>query len=82
MLNGWLQRQITSIENTRMKYSGTDFKMTSQANHLSKLVTLQDKVKQEIHHFQRLYKRRRLTDEGMYESNWDVFKKTNYWYDD
>lgn len=29
MLNGWLQRQITTIENIRMKYSGTDFKMTS-----------------------------------------------------
>lgn len=29
MMNAWLQRQITSIENTRMKYSGTDFKMTS-----------------------------------------------------
>lgn len=82
MLNAWLQRQITSIENTRMKYSGTDFKMTSQANHLSKLINLQDKVKQEIHHFQRLYRRRRLNDENMYESNWDIFRKTNYWYDD
>lgn len=40
MMTGWLQRQITSIENTRMKYSGTDFKMTSQANHLSKLLSL------------------------------------------
>ena len=80
MLDNWLQRQITSIENTRMKYSGTDFKMTSQANHLSKLVTLQDKVKQQAHHFQRLYRRRRLNEEGMYESNWDVFKKTNYWF--
>ena len=29
MMINWLQRQITSIENTRMKYSGTDFKMTS-----------------------------------------------------
>ena len=29
MMCGWLQRQITSIENTRMKYSGADFKMTS-----------------------------------------------------
>ena len=37
MMCGWLQRQITSIENTRMKYSGADFKMTSQANHLAKL---------------------------------------------
>ena len=29
MMINWLQRQITSIENTRMKYSGSDFKMTS-----------------------------------------------------
>ena len=29
MMNEWLQRQITTIENIRMKYSGTDFKMTS-----------------------------------------------------
>ena len=41
MMGEWLQRQITSIENTRMKYSGADFKMTSQANHLQKLLTLQ-----------------------------------------
>ena len=40
MMNSWLQRQITTIENIRMKYSGTDFKMTSQANHLGKLLTL------------------------------------------
>ena len=29
MYNTWLQRQIASIEHTRMKYSGSDFKMTS-----------------------------------------------------
>jgi hypothetical protein len=29
MRTGWLQRQITSVENTRMKYSGSDFKFTS-----------------------------------------------------
>ena len=34
MMCAWVQRQVTSIENTRMKYSGSDFKMTSQANHL------------------------------------------------
>lgn len=82
MMDIWLQRQITSIENTRMKYSGVDFKLTSQANHLSKLLALQDKVKQQAHHYQRLYKRRRFDADGRYESNWDVFKKTNYWYDD
>lgn len=26
---GWVERQVASIENTRMKYSGSDFKMTS-----------------------------------------------------
>ena len=40
MMCAWLNRQVASIENTRMKYSGTDFKMTSQANHLSKLLSL------------------------------------------
>lgn len=40
MMCSWVQRQVTSIENTRMKYSGADFKMTSQANHLSKLQSL------------------------------------------
>ena len=29
MMEAWVQRQVTSIENTRMKYSGSDFKMTS-----------------------------------------------------
>ena len=40
MMCGWTQRQVTSIENTRMKYSGSDFKFTSQANHLAKLLNL------------------------------------------
>ena len=73
MMDIWLQRQVTSIENTRMKYSGSDFKMTSQANHLSKLISLLERVKQTAHHYQRLYKRRRLTDDGLYRSNWDIF---------
>jgi hypothetical protein len=29
MMIEWLHRQVASIENIRMKYSGTDFKMTS-----------------------------------------------------
>ena len=40
MKQGWVQRQVSSVEVTRMKYSGSDFKMTSQANHLSKLLVL------------------------------------------
>ena len=40
MKQAWIERQVASIENTRMKYSGPDFKMTSQANHLQKLLSL------------------------------------------
>jgi len=71
---GWLQRQVTSIENTRMKFSGSDFKMTSQANHLAKLLNLLSECHRESHHMQRLYKRRRLDDEGKIEPNWDVLR--------
>lgn len=74
MMEGWLQRQITSIENTRMKYSGSDFKFTSQANHLSKLLNLLSEVQRQSHHMQRLYKRRRHSTDGHYESNWSVLR--------
>ena len=74
MMANWLQRQITSIENIRMKYSGSDFKMTSQANHLSKLLSLQAEVNRQSHHMQRLYKRRRTDSSGQIRSNWSVFR--------
>ena len=69
MKQGWVQRQVTSIENTRMKYSGSDFKMTSQANHLSKLLALLEESRRDSFHMQRLYKRRKIADGG-YQSNW------------
>lgn len=82
MMANWLQRQVTSIENIRMKYSGTDFKFTSQANHLSKLISLQDQVKKQSMHLQRLYKRRKIVSDGRFESNWSVLREKStfdYW---
>lgn len=73
MLRGWLIRQINSCEIVRMKYTGTDFKMTSQANHLSKLISLKEEIEQESLHMQRLYKRRKVTKKGEVTSNWSVF---------
>ena len=71
MMCAWVQRQVTSIENTRMKYSGSDFKMTSQANHLSKLQSLLGECQRQSHHMQRLYKRRKINRKnGNYRSNW------------
>ena len=75
MKQSWVQRQVNSIENTRMKYYGSDFKMTSQANHLSKLMNLLETAKTESFHMQRLYKRRRLDDKGYYHSNWTVLRE-------
>ena len=40
MVIGWLGQQLDTTENTRMKYSGSDFKFTSQANHMQKLLQL------------------------------------------
>ena len=75
MMTAWVQRQVTSIENTRMKYSGTDFKLTSQANHLSKLQSLLSECHRQSHHMQRLYKRRKIIDNGEYRSNWSVLRE-------
>ena len=75
MMCAWVQRQVTSIENTRMKYSGTDFKMTSQANHLSKLLSLLNECNRQSLHMQRLYKRRKIIDNGEYRSNWSILRE-------
>ena len=77
MMCAWVQRQVTSIENTRMKYSGSDFKMTSQANHLSKLQSLLGECHRQSHHMQRLYKRRKIIDNGEYRSNWSILRETS-----
>ena len=76
MKQSWVQRQVTSIENTRMKYSGSDFKMTSQANHLQKLMGLLEESRRDSFHMQRLYKRRKLVN-GVYQSNWNCLRENS-----
>ena len=77
MMCAWLQRQITSIEITRMKYSGSDFKMTSQANHLAKLLNLLSETQRQSHHMQRLYKRRKTDSKGNISSNWSILREVS-----
>lgn len=64
MVVSWLGQQLASVENTRMKYSGQDFKFTSQANHMAKLTTVKKEYERLGFHTQRLYKRRKLDDKG------------------
>lgn len=74
MMCAWVNRQVASIENTRMKFTSSDFKMTSQANHLSKLMNLLTEVQRQSFHMQRLYKRRKITTDGTYASNWSSLR--------
>jgi hypothetical protein len=60
-----------------MKYSGSDFKMTSQANHLAKLLTLLAECQRQSFHMQRLYKRRKVDDTGAISSNWSILREVS-----
>ena len=72
MVVEWLGQQLASCELTRLKYSGSDFKFTSQANHMQKLLQMKKDYEREGFHLQRLYKRRFKDINGVYHSS---FKK-------
>lgn len=72
----WIGQQLASIENIRMKYSGSDFKLTSQANHLAKLQSLQKEYERKGFHLQRLYKRRKKDSNGIYRSTMHTLMET------
>lgn len=68
MIVEWLSQQLASVENTRMKYSGSDFKFTSQANHMAKLQAMKKDYERRGFHLQRLYKRRKVDENGIMRS--------------
>lgn len=68
MVVEWLGQQLATVELTRMKYSSSDFKFTSQANHMHKLKDLQKEYERKGFHLQRLYKRRKVDDKGIMRS--------------
>lgn len=81
MVIGWLGQQLDTTENTRMKYSGSDFKFTSQANHMAKLKVMIDAHKQDSLHLQRLYKRRiRMIDGEIRSTMGQVMEVPSYGY--
>lgn len=68
MVVEWLGQQLASVQNVRMKYSGSDFKFTSQANHMQKILQMKKDYEREGFHLQRLYKRRKKDKKGVYRS--------------
>ena len=81
MVIEWLGQQLDTTENTKLKYSGSDFKFTSQANHMAKLKVMIDAHKQDSLHLQRLYKRRIRTEKGEIQSTiGSIMERPNYGY--
>lgn len=78
MVIEWLSQQLDTTENSRMKYSGSDFKFTSQANHMAKLKLMIDAQKQDSFHLQRLYKRRWFTKNGAQSAMGQIISKPTY----
>ena len=62
MVIEWFIQQLNTTEYTKMKYSGSDFKFTSQANHMAKLKVMIDKYEEECRCLQDIYKRRKRVD--------------------
>lgn len=77
MMIGWFDQQLASIEVTRMKFSGSDFKFTSQANHMSKLLALKKDYERVGFHLQRLYKRRKADSNGIMKSTFNKVMSTS-----
>ena len=77
MVVAWLDQQLASVELARMKYSGSDFKFTSQANHMAKLLTLKKDYERAGFHLQRLYKRRKADANGVMRSTFGSIMGTS-----
>ena len=79
MIVEWLGQQLASVENTKMKYSGSDFKFTSQANHMSKILQIKKDYEREGFHMQRLYKRRKADSKGIMRSTMGSIMEEPTW---
>lgn len=78
MIVEWLGQQLANVELARMKYSGSDFKFTSQANHMHKLKDLQKEYERKGFHLQRLYKRRKVDNKGIMKSTFGSIMESSF----
>lgn len=62
MIVEWIGFQLATVDLIRQKYSGSDFKFTSQASHLKQLKDLKQQYIDKGFHLQRLYRRRSRLD--------------------
>lgn len=72
MIAEWIGYQLATVENIRQKYSGSDFKLTSQASHMKQLIAMKQEYEKHGFHLQRLYCRRTLNEDGKYVTTFDT----------
>lgn len=70
MMIKWMDTQLFSANNTKMRYSSADFKFTSQANHISKLSALKKDLEQSVKSKQFMYKRQKIDKFGNVTANY------------
>lgn len=64
MIAQWIGYQLATIDLIKQKYSGSDFKFTSQASHIKQLQAMKVDYERQGFHLQRLYKRRERKSDG------------------
>lgn len=79
MMLKWIDAQLFSANNTKMRYSSADFKFTSQANHISKLSGLRRDLEKSINSKQFMYRRQKIDIFGNVTPDYDgLASKPNY----
>lgn len=64
MISEWIGFQLATVDLIRQKYSGSDFKFTSQASHIKQLSEMKKQYEQKGFHLQRVYCRRKKRADG------------------
>lgn len=64
MIAQWIGQQLATIDLIRQKYSGSDFKFTSQASHIKQLMALKQDYERQGFHLQRVYDKQEYKSDG------------------
>lgn len=64
MIAQWIGQQLATIDLIRQKYSGSDFKFTSQASHIKQLIAMKQDYERQGFHLQRVYDKQEYKLDG------------------
>lgn len=78
MIAEWIGYQLATIDLIKQKYTGSDFKLTSQASHMKQLSNLKKDYEQRGFHAQRVYCRRKKVDGGIHSTFTQIMQPYKY----